>query len=292
MVHIKRLDEMDNIQSKQIKIDDFFDISSITREDIVSITTDLRVFFQVKLFDSNIDYTNGEHINESVERTLTINEVRRELRKLKFKKWQISSEMGQNGNRIAILYADIAMNTDIISQKMESFGWECADISDAMEIYGVMCRVMTFDPSYPQEISDYVFKCEYIYHWTPMANVNSILSNGIEPRSENEYLKFKPKVHLMKETVTKRVASNLGWQLYNKKSLIRDGNYCLLRIVVNKLPKDIKFYGDTRCGCGITTRNTIPPESVTAFGKIEYKDKQKYRNEKITILVDDDTMNG
>ena len=291
MVHIKRTNEMVGFQPRHIKVDDFFDISSISRKDITSISTDLRVFFQVKLFDSNIDYSDGEHISESIERTLTISEIKRELRKLKFKRWQISSEMGQNGNRIAILYADIAMNTDIISQKMESFGWECADISDAMEIYGVMCRVMTFDPSYPQEISDYVFGCRYIYHWTPKARVASILSDGIEPRSENEYLKFKPKAHLMKENVTKRVASNLGWQLYNRKSESNDGEYCLLRIAVNKIPSNVKFYGDTRCGCGITTKCTIPPEAITVFGKIEYKDKQKYHNEKIIVLVDDDTMN-
>lgn len=126
------------MENDSIKVDDFFDISSISRKDIVSATNDIRAFLQVKRFESYSDY---EQRTESVDKALSVAELEIELKKLGFNSWQIKSDK----NRVAILYVDIAENTDVIKAKMESYGWKYANISDAFVIHQTSCRVMTFE---------------------------------------------------------------------------------------------------------------------------------------------------
>lgn len=126
------------LAERLFKVDDFFDISSIFRKDIVSATNDIRAFLQVKRFESYSDY---EQRTESVDKALSVAELEIELKKLGFNSWQIKSDK----NRVAILYVDIAENTDVIKAKMESYGWKYANISDAFVIHQTSCRIMTFD---------------------------------------------------------------------------------------------------------------------------------------------------
>lgn len=288
MIHVKKTNEITNFGYDKVCVEDFFDISSISNKDIISITNDLRAFLQVKCFDSyQVDL-----LNESVVKPLGIRKLRIELKKLGFKQWQITSTVICNKIRIAILYVDIAKNTDVIKGYMESFGWDYASTSDVFVVHKTNCRVMTFDPSVTKDISKEVFSCKYIYHWTPTGRVSSILKSGIETRCENLYIKYKPKVHLMKEIVTKREASWLGWQLYKENTSLLDGKYSILRVDVDKIPKSTLFYGDSRCECGITTKCLIPPDVIEVFGEIEYKDKINYHNEMLTVVVKNDTMNS
>lgn len=292
MIHVKRTNEISNFSDNKVCVEDFFDISSITNKDIISITTDLRAFFQIKCFDSYQDYEKNILLNESIVKSLGISKLRIELKKLGFKEWQIESTIICNKIRIAILYVDIAKNTDVIKEYMESLGWDYASTSDIFVIHKTNCRVMTFDPSVTKDISKEVFSCKYIYHWTPAERVASILKSGIEARCENLYIKYKPKVHLMKEFVTKKEASWLGWQLYKENISLLNGKYSILRVDVNKIPKTTLFYGDSRCECGITTKCLIPPDAIEVFGEIEYKDKFNYHNEMLTVVVKNDTMNS
>jgi hypothetical protein len=217
MKYIKKFDEFNGsgagfpVACEKIKVEDFFDIGSISHKDIVSITNDMRAFLQVKTFDSYSDYEQRKLVTEDVDRTLTVTELKTELKNLGFKLWQIKSEVCCNKNRVAILYVDMAKNTDVIKEEMESFGWEYSDISDEFIIHKTRCRVMTFDPSFPKEVTGDVLSSKYLYHWTPESRVSSIMVNGIEARSENHFLKYKPKVHLMKDVVTKMEASILGY---------------------------------------------------------------------------------
>lgn len=131
-----------------LRIEDYFDINSLSPKDIKSIVTDIRVFFQGEGFNSNISDEGETIIKESANVTMPIGQLRQELKKLGFKKWQIKSEIAQN--RIIILYADIARNTDVIINKMASYGWTKAGISAPKEISGIIVRVMSFGPEEKQ----------------------------------------------------------------------------------------------------------------------------------------------
>ena len=101
-----------------ISVEDFFDISSLTKPVVQHMATDIRVFLQGKAYASDLS-DNGELIlKEGSDVVMPIKELRKELQKLGFKQWQIKSEIFSNRVRIVILYADIAKNTSIIENKM------------------------------------------------------------------------------------------------------------------------------------------------------------------------------
>lgn len=281
---------LESMSDDSLRIEDYFDINSMSATDIKSIATDISVFFHGEGYCSNISDDGETILNESSNVTMPIGQLRQELKKLGFKQWQIKSKIAHNKVRIVILYADIAKNTDIIINKMASCGWTKASISKTKVVYGVPVRVMSFDPEEQKSLTKEARRYHYLYHWTPYKNLTSILTNGIEARSENDYLSYSPKAHLMKGDISKREASSFGWRLYRMNSALRDGHYALLRIAMAKVPDNIEFYGVSRYPYGYFTKETIPSSSLELFGDIIYRDKFNYNNETINVLVANDTM--
>jgi len=267
-----------------INVKDWFDIEAISKKDISSIFVDMRIFLQIKHFEEYSNYYDGNLIIENETISLNITNVRKKLKLFGFKSWQISSKILDNKTRIAILYADIEMNTELIKQEMDSLGWEFSDISEPFFIRNKQFIMMTFDPADLKDITHEIFKYDCIYHWTHESRINSILKYGIEPRNENSFLKYKPKIHLLKEYVKKQDSSFIGWQLYHNNISKLNGNYILLKISVDKLPKHIKFYGDPRCEPGTITKTIIPKDSIKIFAKIFYTDKNEYHGELYTEI--------
>lgn len=281
---------LETLSEEELRIEDYFDLSSLSARDIKSLAVDLSVFFQGDGYCSDISDDGDALINESSNVTMPIKQLRQELRKIGFRQWQIKSRIHHNKVRIVVLYADIAKNTNIITNKMASYGWIKSTISEPKLISNIPMRIMTFDPQEQKSITKEARRYHYLYHWTPYRNLNSILNNGIEARSENDYLSYYPKVHLMKGDVSKREASSLGWRLYRMNNSSRDGHYALLRVTMSKVPDNIEFYGDSRYPYGYFTKETIPSSSLELYGDIVYKDKFNYNNETINVLVSDDTM--
>lgn len=273
-----------------IKISDYFDISSISEEDIKSITNDMRAFLQGRGFGNAIFWNGDNVITEESQKTLSFDKLHKELIQLGFQPWQVVSKIYANGIKVAVLYADIAKNTDVIIKEMLSYGWTKAHISAPMVLYGVVCRVMDFDPIEQPSITNNVHEYEYIYHSTPSKNIDSIMKNGIEARSDNDYLDYPPRAHYMKGSIGKNEAALFTWQLFNTNKTYMDGDYAILRIRMNSVPETVEFYGDPRYPTGIFTKETILPKALELFGRIKFSDKNKYRGEKIQVLVPDDTM--
>ena len=280
---------LESVSEEPLRIEDYFDLNAISEKDIRSIATDIRVYLG---HDYGSDLTDeGELIiKEGASATMPIGQLRKELKGLGFKQWQIKSEIVANKVRIVILYADIALNTNIIINKMLSCGWTKARISSPMLYRGTQIRVMDFDPKEQKSLTKEARKYDYLYHWTPYHNLSSITTNGIEPRSENDFLSYLSKAHLLKGDIPKREASKIGWLLFNANKTLRDGHYALLRVTMANVPNDIEFYGDPRYQYGFFTKETIPPSAIELFGEITYKDKNNYRFENITVIASDDTM--
>lgn len=153
--HIKSFNDFvkNDSLTTELRVEDYFDISSITKKDIVSITNDMRVFLQSKGFGDVILCKNDKIIAESTTIALPVLELRKKLITMGFKRWQVVSTVVVNKVRIVILYADIAKNTQTIITEMKSMGWDKVNISEPVEIHGVMCRVMDFDPSSQRDLT-------------------------------------------------------------------------------------------------------------------------------------------
>ena len=264
-----------------IGVEDLFDINSLSREDVLSMATDLRVYLMGNGFDSDLTVDGDLIIKEGVGDVMGIGGLRKELGKLGFKQWQIKSEVRSNRVRTVILYADIEKNTEIIKNKMLGYGWTVAYVSGVMVKEGIPLRVMGFDPKEQRSVTKEARKYLSLYHWTPIENVQSILVNGLEPRSENDLYSYPPKVHLLKGDINRGECCKVGWALFNRNKKNKDGRYGLIRVNMSKVPDGVEFYGDPRFNNGYFTKDMIPPEALSLVGEIKYNDKFNYKGEDI-----------
>lgn len=271
---------VESINDNDFRVEDFFDLDSITYKQLQSINVDMRIFLQGRGFGEPIS-PDGELINETIVKTVPIKELRYRLKNLGFWQWQIKSQIAANKVRVVILYVDIAKNTDTIENEMKMLGWTKAHISPPFLIKGFTCRAMDFDPMMQRSLSKQARKYEYLYHWTPESNVPLVMKNGLLPKSENAYLSYDPKVHLMKGDIPDEDAKLLGWQLFNHNMKIMDGKYTLLRITTKLVPDNVEFYGDPRYPYGFFTWDPIPPSAIEPFGRIQLTDKSAYKSEPI-----------
>lgn len=137
----------------KLRVEDYFDISQLTRQKMLSISTDMRIFIQGRGFGFELT-EEGNSVDERNQNMLKVTELRKKLVSLGFKQWQIKSQISANKVRVVILYGDVAMNTELIINEMKSFGWSKSRISEPTEINGVKCRVLEFDPMVQKDISE------------------------------------------------------------------------------------------------------------------------------------------
>jgi hypothetical protein len=280
---------LESLSSQRTRVEDDFNINNLTKPDVRSIAIDLSAFIP-STFDSPYNEDGTSLINEEVTTPMPIGELRKRLKDFGFKRWQITSKIECNKVRIVILYADMAHNTEFLANLMKTFGWIKSTVSVPKPMYGTTIRTMSFDPIAQKPLTKEARQYKYMYHWTPYQKVTSIMSAGLEPRNENLFLSYLPKVHLMKGDITKEDAAKLGWTLFNRNFLAPNGNYVLLRIGISKVPDNIDFYGDPRFKYGYYTTETIPAPAIDIFGAIQYKDRYNFNNEQICVMTKNDTM--
>ena len=126
-----------------LRIEDFFDIDSISKKSVKSITTDMRVFIKSQ-FGSDMTENGELVIKEGAGAAMPIGQLREELKKFGFKNWQIKTTIFANKVRVVILYAGIAML---------SCGWTKTHISAPKAIFGIPLRVIGFDPKEQKTLS-------------------------------------------------------------------------------------------------------------------------------------------
>lgn len=275
-----------NDNENSFKVEDFFNIQSLSKSDLLSLNTDLRVFIDGQGYDSPLNGEGELLIKEDSTKTLSIKELRKNLQKIGFKQWQIKTRIIANKVRVVLLFADIEKNVQVIENIMLSYGWSKALISQPKIVRGVKLRIMDFDPIHQKSVTKIARQNKYLYHWTPYKNLQSILDNGIELRNNNDVFSYQPKVHLLKSQITPQYAAKFAWILFNKNKSLNNGKYVLLRINLNKVPDNVEFFGDPRFELGYFTQEVIPPESITVIGEISFHDKARYSNEQIQFYED------
>jgi hypothetical protein len=273
-----------------LRVEDFFDISSLSKQDLLSIAFEIKGMIGGRGYDSNITENGNIIFEDSSNHTMTIKELRKELQKLGFKQWQIKTTVSANKVRILILFVDIGSNIEVIENKMLACGWTKAKISDPVKSHNIVLRVMEFDPKEQKTATKEARRYRCLYHLTPFNNYLSIVQKGLETRNDNEYLSYPPRLHLLKGDITKQELSEFGWHLYNRNSNLKNGRYALLKIDMSKVPENIEFYGDPRFERGYFTKQSIPPKAITIIGDIRYKDKFNYNYEQINFLVPNDRL--
>lgn len=269
---VDELQEQKNIQPLK-----YFDLSKISKQELMSKYVDFSFIVKNKGFGKNVFVTNNDIITESKYYTAVYETVKNTLQnKYDFDDWQIKEDCVANNVKLIILFVDYKHNKDIILAEMKSLGWS-ESISEKIVHYGIPVIAISFDPIYQMSITDEARSFEFLYHWTPNYNIKGILKNGLLPKQDNDVYKYHPRVHLMKGNIADENKVYIGWQLCQaNESPMNNGEYTLLQIETKLIPISVAFYYDPRYDHGYYTKRKIPVDALKIIGYVVYKKESVY----------------
>lgn len=125
---------------------------------------------------------------------------------------------------------------------------------------------------YQEDVTDAIKpKNNFLYHWTPAYNVESILKNGLVPNSKNSEFSYPPRTYLMEENSEMKKMFSLGQQLclFNKDPN-NDGTYTIIIVNIENLDDSIRFFYDPNSSIGIYTEQPIPNKNIKAGQTIKF----------------------
>lgn len=218
-------------------------------------------------------------ISESIDFKKNIDEVRRII----LSTYPLSEEQfiimkGHNGMYAAILTSLVENNIKIIEEAMLKLGYFRSKPTDdklLIDIKGRKWIDLRFEPTPSNDLTDYVRQnYQYVYHLAPSIFEDSIKEKGLQPSNNNaEFKYYEPRVYVMKGGVTKNAVQELANELYQQAKQKGYTNlssiYCLFTIDLNKIDKNVRFYGDINEAEGLFITSPIKPKAFTKITKIE-----------------------
>lgn len=202
-------------------------------------------------------------LNEGVNRTENIDDVRKDMTyKYKLSEWQFQTTDMMNDIKVCIIAANIDENIQMIIDDMESMGYYVNGLKSMVyKTYNYIA--MRFDPKFPKDITDVVLNMSHIMHWTPKYNLEGIQNDGFVPKSLHSRFTYPPRVHFLKEEIDDVNLMTIGRDLNDSNNDRRNnGEYVLLVLDTEKLPDDVKFFGDSNYQYGVCTYNNVPYDCV------------------------------
>lgn len=197
-------------------------------------------------------------------RTYSVEDVTKEARiKLGLDPGWIKSEIWANKIETCVLTLNKFDNKDFIIEGMMAFGWTLARELFTI-INGQSFISLHFDPMFQDVVNEEIKNCSLLKHWTPFYNFNSIMQNGLIPKSNNFIFSYPPKIHLIKGAANNYEIMNIGKQLcLANKDFRNDKNYVLLNINAKDLLDKIDFFYDPRYDWGYYTKQPIDKQYIS-----------------------------
>lgn len=108
-----------------------------------------------------------------------------------------------------------------------------------------------------------------LYHITHNSNKDKILRIGLCPRHKNNRFNYPSRIYCFREDTPRDVIERAAMALshYATRDFI-DGIYSVLKIDVNCLPNNVKFFVDPNHEYGLYTLNNIPPNCIIDDGEV------------------------
>jgi len=251
----------------------YFDIDNLSNNELNWIKSNLEGICQSSCFGGPFMEIDGNIIAEQAKVTMSPEDVRSEMiKKFRLKEYQIIITTYANHIRIVILTSINQKNVRLIIKAMDACGWSIATRRPVRNDKGEMFMELSFDPIFQNDESTIIRSAKFLYHWIPYYHFDSIITNGLEPRSENDLFEYPPKIHILKGNIPSDEVYNIGKSLcmVNNKEQ-NDGRYVLLSIDLSKVPNDVEFYYDPRYEYGCYAKKKIDAQALNPIYGYNFK---------------------
>ncbi len=264
-------------KEEKIDFDELFHFNTIPEEELEEQYMDLAFSVSSSGYGGRFIGVNGKILKEDATTTLSIDETKKQIQtKFHLKDWQFATQTVANGVRLVVLYPGILKNTKLIKDAMLACGWSLA-IKGYTVKNKMIWRAMSFDPIFQKDVSNEARKYNYLFHWTPLYYYDTIVKEGLKPRSENKLFDY-PNRLLIKGNTPKQDIYSIGWQLCMANRRHKNkGYYVLLPIDLSKVPTDTEIYYDPRYEWGYYTKVPIQSDAITPILGHNFKTKQDFQ---------------
>ena len=190
---------------------------------------------------------------------------------------QFVIDEGHNGMYAAILISVIENNIDVIEEAMHKLGFFRSKPTDEKLLCDRKGRKwidLRFEPTPSNDLTDYVREnYKYVYHLAPSVFEGSIKDEGLTPSNNNpEYKYYEPRVFVIKGDADDKSIQDLARELYQQAKQKGYSNltslYSLFAIDLNKIDKNVHFYGDINEEEGLFITSPIKPQAITKISEI------------------------
>lgn len=166
---------------------------------------------------------------------------------------------------VYVITAAIGINDKIIEKDMNRMGYFLGFRQPPQTVRGLTFQVLQFEP-YSQMQEDETEEInknnDFLYHWTPLYNLNGIIEKGLLPNNSNGIFSYPPRIYFIEGNEDISYVEKLGEQLcLTNNNPKNDGQYALLKIYLEGL-EDVSFYYDSNTDSGVYTEQKIPNRNI------------------------------
>lgn len=248
---------------KKFDLEKIFHLSQISKDEFDKQYRDYAFDGISNGYNGRFMVVNGGVLKEEAQETLPYEETKKEMiNKYKLEDWQIMPHMESNNIQLISLVPNLGNNRDLLKDGMQNCGWYLG-IEYPQVINNQQWLVMSFEPLFQEDVSKNFEGDIYFYHWTPLYNLKSILTQGLVPKSENDIFSYPNRVHLIKPNVDFNEIMGIGERLCNaNRDKRNDGKYALLKLSRKRFPENIQIFYDPRYEGGCYVKQAIPSNAI------------------------------
>ena len=167
-------------------------------------------------------------------------------------------------NGVKCIAIDLPKN-EIFQERVDKAMNLCGYFESIRTSIGDLDRIH-YEPKFEeeeQEIGD------ILYHVTHHSNKDKIKKIGLCPYSKNTLFNYPSRVYFFKEDTPISEIINSAKALNNYAIRdFNDGIYSILKIDIDKLPNNVRFFVDPNYRHGLYTMNNIPPNCIIDDGEV------------------------
>ena len=251
----------------------YFDIDNIPEGELRKQYIDFSILLGNRGYGGRFSTIRGEIISEDIQATLSIEETKEEIsKKFHLRNWQFFVDDSED-IKLIVLFPGIFQNSKKIIRAMEACGWY-ASTKSFKWVHNMLWRCISFDPRYLDSVKNDIMKYQYLYHWTPAYNLESILKDGLLPKSQNSAFDYPARIHFLPGNLPLAEVLNLGKQLCrSNKDNKNNGDYVLLRVYIGNSPENIDFFPDPRYSGGYYTESPISPSLIRIVMRENFRER-------------------
>lgn len=293
------------VMDMNVPIINISELTDVSIEEIIRAEFDyempfLRENLGISLYSERLLF---EDISEN-----TVNNIKRRLRELGIKDWQISltgfandmlgifayneiKTKNKSERKIKLLIPVIKKNREIIINIMKQEGFyniQETPVAVSPE-HNLMWSSIWFAPYEQKDVRDLLRESKWLFHTTSVVNLTEILSHGLVPKTHDGIFNYQPRIYFWNEDDIER-ATDYAKQLYNyafdNMGFDAKKSYEILMIDAKYIVSNMPVYHDPLIQNAYFVNSPIDVKYIKTFRHIRNAESLSYKKTSKRTLIE------